>query len=218
MAEKFKLTRPELKRHRDQLTRFHRYLPMLKLKQQQLQITLRDVARRVREAEEAADEATAIVARYASLLADLAGVPVREYTQPDQIRTSAQNIAGVEVPVLEEVTFPPAEYSLFGTPAWVDEALADLREQNRRQAAVEVLREEYAILERELARTIQRVNLFERVMIPRSREAVRRIRIKLGDEMTAGVGRAKIAKNKLAEAYVLDPGKAGAGRPEEARP
>ena len=54
--------------------------------------------------------------------------------------------------------------------------------------------------------------------IPLSREAVRRIRIKLGDEMTAGVGRAKIAKNKLAEAYVHDPGKAAAGRPEEARP
>jgi len=191
---------------------------MLKLKQQQLQITLRDVARRVREAEEAADEATETATRYASLLGDLAGLPVREYARPAEIRTSALNIAGVEVPVLEEVTFPPAEYSLFGTPAWVDAALADLREQNRRQAAVDVLREEYAILERELARTIQRVNLFERVMIPLSREAVRRIRIKLGDEMTAGVGRAKIAKNKLAEAYVHDPGKAAAGRPEEARP
>jgi len=203
MPEKIKLTRPELKHHRDRLTRFRRYLPMLKLKQQQLQITLREVARRQREAEKAADEAAQKVQRYASVLADLAGIPVREYARPEEVRTSRRNIAGVEVPVFEEVVFPQAVYSLFGTPAWVDQALADLREQNRRQAVVDVLREEEAILQRELARTVQRVNLFEKVMIPQSREAVRRIRIKLGDEMTAGVGRAKIAKSKLAEAYVL---------------
>ena len=48
-------------------------------------------------------------------------------------------------------------------------------------------------------RTTQRVNLFEKVKIPEAKEAIRIIRIKLGDEMTAAVGRAKIAKNKLAE-------------------
>ena len=42
---KFKFTRPELKRQRDALARFSRYLPMLKLKQQQLQLTLRAAIR-----------------------------------------------------------------------------------------------------------------------------------------------------------------------------
>ena len=47
--KKIKLTRPELKRQRDALLRFERYLPMLKLKQQQLQLTIRQVdARRNR--------------------------------------------------------------------------------------------------------------------------------------------------------------------------
>jgi V/A-type H+-transporting ATPase subunit D len=216
---KVKLTRPELKRHRDRLTRFQRYLPMLKLKQQQLQMTLREIARRRREAEKAADEAAQTVQRYASVLADLAGIPVREYARPEEVQTSRRNIAGVEVPVFEGVTFPQALYSLFGTPAWVDQALADLREQNRRQAALDVLREEETILQRELGRTVQRVNLFEKVMIPQSREAIRRIRIKLGDEMTAGVGRAKIAKTKLAEAYLLTPDNAvAAAVPGEASP
>lgn len=205
MPQKIKLTRPELKRHRDRLTRFQRYLPMLKLKQQQLQITLGEVANRRREAEKAADEASQKVARYAAVLADLAGVPVRQFACPEQVHSSRVNIAGVEVPVFEGVTFPEATYSLFGTPVWVDQALADLREQSRRQAAVDVLREEEEILQGELARTIQRVNLFEKVMIPESREAIRRIRIQLGDELAAGVGRAKIAKKKLAETYVRAP-------------
>jgi hypothetical protein len=34
-------------------------------------------------------------------------------------------------------------------------------------------------------------------MIPDSREAIRRIRIRLGDEMTAAVAQAKIAKDKI---------------------
>ena len=37
----------------------------------------------------------------------------------------------------------------------------------------------------------------EKIKIPESREIIRVIRIKLGDEMTAAVGRAKIAKGKL---------------------
>ena len=202
MALKIKLTRPELKRYRDRLVRFQRYLPMLKLKQQQLQMTLRLVAERRREAEKAADEAAEKIERYASVLGDFPGMPLKKLAAAEEVRTSMRNIAGVEIPVLEEVVFPEAEYSLFATPAWVDQALSDLREKARRKAAVDILCEEEAVLQRELARTIQRVNLFEKVVIPQCREAIRRIRIKLGDEMTAGVGRAKIAKGKLADTFV----------------
>lgn len=199
MAEKIKLTRPELKRRRDRLARFERYLPMLKLKQQQLQMTLRELAAEVRAAEQALDEVVAKLDLYRSVLADRAGLPLEKWTQPEQVRTSHKNVAGVEVPVFEDVDFSPVRYSLFGTPAWVDEALADLREQSRRQSAVQVLREGERLLQGELSRVIQRVNLFEKIMIPKDRDAIRRIRIKLGDEMAAAVGRAKIAKGKLAK-------------------
>ena len=53
MARKIRLTRPELKRERDALARYERYLPMLKLKQQQLQITVREVVQQIRVAEQA---------------------------------------------------------------------------------------------------------------------------------------------------------------------
>ena len=76
MAKKIKLTRPELKRYRDALARYERYLPMLKLKQQQLQVTLREVAQQRREAERARDEIDAGLRRYRSVLADRAGVPL----------------------------------------------------------------------------------------------------------------------------------------------
>jgi V/A-type H+/Na+-transporting ATPase subunit D len=210
MAEKIKLTRPELKRRRDRLARFERYLPMLKLKQQQLQVTLRELAAEVAQAQRAMDEVTAKLDDYRAVLADRSGVPLEKWSQPERIRTSHKNVAGVEVPVFEGVEFSTVQYSLFGTPAWVDQALADRREQGRRKAAVEILREGERLLQGELARVIQRVNLFEKIMIPKDREAIRRIRIKLGDEMAAAVGRAKIAKGKLAK--VLE------NSPQEAEP
>lgn len=209
MALKIKLTRPELKRYRDALARYERFLPMLKLKQQQLQLTLRGVAEKRRAAERARDETDAAIRRYARVMRDRAGLPLEEWARPAEVKTSTVNVAGVEIPVFEDVVFPPVRYSLFGTPPWVDQTLADLRERSRRQAVVEVLLREEALLERELTRIIQRVNLFEKIKIPQAREAIRVIRIKLGDEMTAAVGRGKIAKKKLSETLSSEPGETG---------
>lgn len=197
MAQKIKLTRPELKKQRDALHRYSRYLPMLKLKQQQLQMMVRSVVLQMREAETLVRQAQEAFDSYSAVLADRAGVNVAALAAPRTVRTREENVAGVVIPVLEDVEFPPARYSLFATPAWVDRTLADLRELRRREARRDVLRQEHALLQRELTKIIQRVNLFEKVKIPDCQEAIRRIRIHLGDEMTAGVGRAKIAKSKI---------------------
>ena len=202
MARKIKLTRPELKRQRDALARYERYLPTLQLKQQQLQLSVREIARQLKVAQAEVDKATETFEAYSSLLVDVAGVNVPKLAEPEQVRTDKSNVAGVNIPVLAEVTFGPTNYSLFATPAWVDQALIDLRELNRKQAELDILTQQYELLSRELTKITQRVNLFEKVKIPEAREDIRVIRIHLGDEMTAAVGRAKIAKAKLVEVEV----------------
>ncbi|MFP4104734.1 MAG: V-type ATP synthase subunit D [Phycisphaerae bacterium] len=199
MAKKIKLTRPELKRQREALERFERFLPMLKLKQQQLQMRMREVQKRRRAVFASADEAREKFEPYRAVLADRAGIDLESLARPAEVRTSEANVAGVAVPIFEEVEFAEANYSLFGTPAWVDRTLMDMRSLNRLLAEAEILQKQYELLDEELTKIIQRVNLFEKVKIPECQEAIRVIRIKLGDEMTAGVGRAKIAKAKLAE-------------------
>jgi len=199
MARRINLTRPELRRQREALARFERYLPMLKLKQQQLQLTIRQTEADRAEAQEALEKATSRFEAYRKILADIAGVNVRALAEPQEVKTTTTNIAGVNIPLFEDVVFPRPRYSLFATPAWVDRALADLRERNRCQARLEVIQRQHELLSKELTRIIQRVNLFEKVKIPQARETIRLIRIKLGDEMTASVGRAKLAKAKLAE-------------------
>lgn len=195
--QKIRLTRPELKKQRDALRRFRHYLPMLKLKQQQLQLMIRQVRQKQAEASDALESARLAFEPVRPALGDFAGLNVTELAKPQNVRRRMLNIAGVALPTVGEIVFPKAVYSLFATPAWVDRALADLRQINRRQAELEVVTLQLEILQYELARVIQRVNLFEKVKIPQAREAIRQIRIRLGDEMTAAVGRAKMAKARI---------------------
>lgn len=194
---KIKLTRTELKAQRDALSRFKRYLPTLKLKQQQIQssiVQMRQVYKTVRSALETAQTK---VSTYQSIFNDVAGINIHELAKPSSVQTVTRSIAGVPVSQFESVSFPTVEYSLFVTPPWVDRALIDLREVNRQSAELNVVQTALNRLEAELKKVMQRVNLFEKIKIPETEDNIRRIRIAVGDQMTAGVARAKIAKTKL---------------------
>jgi V/A-type H+-transporting ATPase subunit D len=193
-VEKFSPTRLELRRQRERLARFRRFLPALQLRQQRLQRALEAARTELSGARERLDAATERFDAYRTVLGDLAGLDLFSLARPESERVRSENIAGVEVPVLEKVSFRPAEYSLFVTPAWVDDTLGDMRAVTSLRSEVRVLERREAVLSRELTRVIQRVNLFEKVKIPEAEDAIHRIRIHLGDEMAAAVGRAKIAK------------------------
>ena len=197
MAKKIKLTRPELKRYRDALARFERYLPMLKLKQQQLQTSMRQIEKERRAAQAEEESARAKFNTYSVVMRQTCGVDLNGLAEPEEVKTTHSNIAGVNIPVFQDISFPRVSYSLFATPAWVDQALLDLRSISSCKAKVNILDQQYELIQKELTKIIQRVNLFEKVKIPEAKEAIRVIRIQLGDEMTAAVGRAKIAKGKL---------------------
>jgi V/A-type H+-transporting ATPase subunit D len=194
---KIKYTRTELKHQRDALARFKRYLPTLKLKQQQIQASIVKTREMFNEMWEEAEAMAKIIVVYEGLFNSVAAINYRKLTQPDEVVTSTHSIAGVYVPKFEDIVFPKSDYSLFGTAPWIDKALADLRKLNQQRAELDVLQDCLDLLQAELKKVMQRVNLFEKVMIPNTLDNIRRIRIALGDQMTAGVARAKIAKAKL---------------------
>lgn len=194
---KIKYTRTELKQQRDALKRFERYLPTLKLKQQQVQASILQTNQLLRQKQEQVSETEKVISAYDGLYNDVAGVNFQRMATPDSVRTSTHSIAGVYVPRFKKIVFPSHDYSLFATAPWVDRALADLKKLNLQKAELKILQECLDLLAAELKKVMQRVNLFEKVMIPDTLENIRRIRIALGDQMTAGVARAKIAKAKL---------------------
>jgi V/A-type H+-transporting ATPase subunit D len=200
MARAYKLTRPELRRQRERLRRYQRYLPLLELKQQQLQLKRAELVREHQAAVAGVAEIERDIERWHALLAGPAGIDLERAVRPSDVGHRTLNVAGLALPLLERVDFPRADYSLFGTPAWIDRALDGLRELARRRLRRDNLERQVELLTAELTKVIQRVNLFEKVMIPGAREAIRLIRIQLGDEMAAAVGRAKMAKARIVAA------------------
>ena len=105
-------------------------------------------------------------------------------------------IAGVNIPVLQDVVFKRTLPDLFDTSSWIDDGIRVLEQLTKVQIERRVLKEQHRVLSEELRTTSQRVNLFEKVKIPECQENIRVIRIFLGDMQTAEVARAKIAKGK----------------------
>jgi V/A-type H+-transporting ATPase subunit D len=78
----------------------------------------------------------------------------------------------------------------------VDDAVKTATEVLTLQCERAVYEEQRRLVQIELQQTSQRVNLFEKVKIPECKEAIRVIKIALGDEQTAAVTRGKIAKSR----------------------
>lgn len=187
-------SKQELKRQRDALARFERYLPTLQLKKRQLELELRRAEARLAEARGRARDEERALDGWVGWLSE--PVPLSPYLGLERVERGSTNIAGVEVPTLEGVAFRHAAPDPFDTPAYLDDALAALERLWRLQLETEVLDAQRRRLAEELRTTAQRVNLFEKVKIPDARHAIRGIRIALGDQQAAEVVRAKIAKGK----------------------
>jgi V/A-type H+/Na+-transporting ATPase subunit D len=88
-------------------------------------------------------------------------------------------------------------YDLMFYPLWVDAGVQKLKELFSADMELTILKKQAELLGEELRITTQRVNLFEKVKIPDTKENIRRINIFLGDQQTAAVVRGKLSKNKL---------------------
>jgi V/A-type H+/Na+-transporting ATPase subunit D len=197
MAEKPKFNKTALKGQRDALAKYQKFLPILLLKKMQLQLVIRQLEPVLEAKRRELEETLTSVRPWVRLLSE-PSVEIEDYLQIEEVRTKKDNIAGVEVPEFDEVVYKDFLYSLFATPAWLDKAVAVLRRLVALREELKVLLTKEALLKEELRTTTQRVNLFEKKLIPELRENIRKIKIFLGDEETAAVGRAKLAKGKLA--------------------
>jgi len=185
-------SKQELKRQRDSLARFRRYLPTLQLKQRQLQLEVRRARAARAECAAATASLRAEVTPWVALLAE--PQELGTYLRDVAPRVGHEAIAGVEVPTWEGLDMHRSIPDLHATPPFLDEALDALARLAELRAEHAVLEERERRLAAELRTTTQRVNLFEKVKIPEAERALRSIRIALGDRQAADVVRGKMAK------------------------
>jgi V/A-type H+-transporting ATPase subunit D len=192
---KIRLTKSELKSQKESLKRFNRYLPMLQLKKKQLQREILKV-----------HQAIQIIAKELEDLRNQIISWVDVFSEKDDLsslislkslKTSEENVAGIDIPLFLGVEFKQEPYDLMLTPLWVDKAIQGIKQTITLKAKLLIHHKQLDILKEELRIATQRVNLFEKVKIPQGRENIRVIHIALGEIQTAEVVRGKIAKAKI---------------------
>ena len=101
------------------------------------------------------------------------------------------------MPNFGSIDFEVASYSLFDSPVWFESAIGGIKELITIREKTKIAEEKKRALEKELREVSIRVNLFEKILIPRAQENIKKIRIFLGDLQLSAVSQAKVAKKKI---------------------
>ncbi|MEI6242415.1 MAG: V-type ATP synthase subunit D [Chlamydiota bacterium] len=197
MAVSVKLTKSGLRSEQEKLFQLQKYLPTLQLKKAMLQLEFNNVCVSLQKLEKKFSIERKGLDELIPLLGRAPDTEVLFFTQVESIQKRYENLAGVEVPVFEGVTFPEETYSLFSTPMWMDTALDRIKNVVKLREEIRIQEEKKYALEKELLEVSIRVNLFEKILIPRSLGNIRKIRIFLGDQALSAVAQSKVAKQKI---------------------
>ncbi|MCL2184391.1 MAG: V-type ATP synthase subunit D [Treponema sp.] len=191
---KIRLTKNELKKQKDSLKRYKRYLPTLMLKKQQLQGEIRLTDLRLKELHSARENLDESFKRWIAVFGET-GFFTKNILKITSLRTEQGNVAGVPIPIFKGADFEISRYDLARTPLWLDTAIDCMKQSLLLELEAQIVEEQRKRLDKELRTTTQRVNLFEKIKIPQALDNIKKIEVYLGDQQTASVVRGKIAKS-----------------------
>jgi V/A-type H+/Na+-transporting ATPase subunit D len=192
-----KFTKTELRVQQLKLDRLRKYLPTLQLKKAMLQMEVNQAQIEIEAL--VADFAVAQegVGKYSALLTERSASDLFSAVKIRQVDRVSENVAGVDIPNFERVIFEPSTYSLFDTPVWFESAILGIKNLIVIREKIKIAEEKKRALEKELREVSIRVNLFEKILIPRAQDNIKKIKIFLGDQQLAAVSQAKVAKKKI---------------------
>jgi V/A-type H+-transporting ATPase subunit D len=192
-----KLTKNELRNQQVRLAQLEKYLPTLQLKKAMLQSQVYEARSELNRLKGVFNEKRTKLESYSALLSERTSIDPLKVIKVKNIVKRYENVAGVEIPTYESVEFEDFTYNLFETPPWVDAAIIGLRALAEAGIHIQVVEEEIRALEKELREVSIRVNLFEKILIPRAVANIKKIKVFLGDQQLAAVSQAKVAKEKI---------------------
>ena len=196
MAIKFQYNKTSLGELGKQLKMRRAALPTIKSKESALRSEVKrakDTARDYRTRMEA------LASEY-DYMAALWGEFDQSLVRVADVQLSEQKIAGVRIPVLEDVSFDEKEYDLFSSPVWYAAGVDLLRRLAKLGIEYEVYNRKMELLDYARRKTTQKVNLYEKVQIPGYEDAIRKIKRFMEDEENLSKSAQKIVKTRQQQA------------------
>jgi V/A-type H+-transporting ATPase subunit D len=194
---KVSLSKSSLSQQSQQLKSYQQFLPSLDMKRKQL---MGERARELTERRALEAELEAVRGRVAETLPMLANdeIDLSRLVQLERVELGRENRMGTWLPTLAELKIAVRPYGYLSKPHWTEPLVDGLREALRLRIELLLAEQRLALLDKAVRTVTQRVNLFDKVLIPQTRANIKRIRIALSDAERAAVVRSKIAKKKRA--------------------
>ena len=191
MAIKFQYNKTSLQMLEKQLKVRVRTLPIIKNKESALRM---EVKRCKEEAVGLEEKLEQEIQAYEAMFAlwnefDSSLVKVKD------VHLGVKKIAGVRVPILENVDFEIRPFSLFASPKWHADGIHLLQILAQTAIEREFMLAKLNLLEHARKKTTQKVNLFEKVQIPGYQDALRKIKRFMEDEENLSKSSQKILKS-----------------------
>ena len=190
---KVALSKASLQKERENLKLYERILPSLDLKRMQLTGELARARQLLLQDQEEVKRVASLIAEQLPMLAnreiDLGGL-----VKVSSVHVEEENVVGVKLPLLKEVEVTVEDYSMLAKPHWVDAYVEQLKQMLHVLAKVKVSEARIEQLSHAVRRITQRVNLFDKILIPETKKNIKRVQIFLADMERAATVRSKIAK------------------------
>lgn len=191
MAIKFQYNKTSLQQLEKQLKMRERSLPTIKSKESALRIEVKRTKNEVNALElQLEDE----INSYQNMEA-LWNEFTPSLIKVKDVNMSTKKIAGVVVPLLDEIEFEIGAYSLFNSPTWFTDGIELLKNLARTGIEAEFSTMKLELLEYARKKTTQKVNLFEKVQIPGYKDAIRKIKRFMEDEESLSKSSQKIMRS-----------------------
>lgn len=190
---KLALNKSQLKKENDQLKLFKKVLPSLELKRMQLTSVLSKAQAQLLKDQTEVEQLIDTIAEQLPMLANRQFI-LAYLVKLKSVQVNEENVVGVRLPSLGSIDFDMSDYSMLAKPHWVDVFVDRLKEMITKRLVVKISEERVAKLGHAVRRITQRVNLFEKILIPTAMKNIQRIRIFMGDAERAAIVRSKIAK------------------------
>ena len=187
------LSKSGLQKQREDMRLYERVLPSLDLKRMQISGELKRARQQLAEAKAEVKKLNDRVAEQLPMLANRE-IDVSGLVQVESFRIEEENLVGVKLPKLVEIKCHVAEYSMLAKPHWVDMLVEQLKQMVEQKTRVQVAAERVRLLEKAERKVTQRVNLFDKILIPTAKKNIQKIQIYLADAERAAVVRSKITK------------------------
>ena len=192
MAIKFQYNKTSLQDLNKKLRIRQNALPILKNKEAALRIEVKKARREAEEMEHLLSEKLAQQTDMAQLWDEFDP----SLLQAAQVNLNAKKIAGVSVPVLENIDFQQQVFSLYNRPAWFAAGIEKAKELASLAISRKLFFRKMELLDHARRKATQKVNLYEKVQIPGYEDAIRKIKRFLEDEENLAKSAQKIVKKR----------------------